>query len=312
MANLDRGGMTMPRAAEMRESTLSDSSDTKADVYANKDEANDPALGPPPLSFSPWDKKTSIIVCTLGLLLFDLVLPCIIYYVLESLTDLDIEIILGISCASLGLGEMMELPLRGYRLVKYRSEYAPLGQDAKWGFDFLFWWYMVATVIGIVPYVISTSLDEPILWLFLMTPGLLVAFAIAFSAVSMIPFKLPCRVSSDAKGELCKPFVYYIVEDFVAVDAGQKRAYRKELMARWKASPVFRQIIWDINLWWTTGGVAFIAALAALTWAVEFNIAYGVSFGLLFVWIGIWALCSWIWVARGLRRERNWFHSNPV
>jgi hypothetical protein len=268
--------------------------------------------GPPPLSFSPWEKKTSIIMCSLGLLFFDLVLPCMIYYALITLTTLEIEIVLGISCASLGLGELLELPLRGYRLFKHPADYAPLGQTTIWGFDFLFWWYLIATVIGIIPYVISTSLEEPILWLFLMTPGFLVAFVIATSAISMVPFKLPFRVSSDAKGTACKPFVYYVVEDFVAVDAGQKRQYRQELQARWDASPVLRRLIWDINLWWTIGGLIFIGALAAMTWALDFNVAYGLSFGMLFIWIGLWALGSWLWVKRGLRAERRWFSKVPA
>ena len=266
-----------------------------------------PLLQPPALSFSPWSKKTSILVCTLGLLFFDLALPCLIYYTLYALTDLEIEVNLGISCASLGLGELLELPLRGYRLFKHPDLYAPLGQTSKWGFDFLFWWYLVATVIGIVPYVISTSLDEPILWLFLFTPGFLAGFAVATAAVTLVPFKLPCRVSSDAKGERCKPFAYYVIEDFVAVDADQRRVYREELRERWDASPVFRDLLWEVTLWWTVGGVVFTGALAGITWGCDFNVAYGLSFGVLFIWIGAWAAATWVWVRWMLERERQWF-----
>jgi hypothetical protein len=286
---------------------LSSSSQNTGSTIQKEHKPNNPALHPPPLSFSPWDKKTSIIVCTLGLLFFDLVLPCVIYYALAYLTSLDIEVNLGISCASLGLGEMMELPLRGYRLIKHRARYAPLGQEAKWGFDFLFWWYLIATVIGIVPYIISTSLDGPVLWLFLMTPGFLSGFAVLTAAISAFPFRLPCRVSSNAKGERCKPFVYYVIEDFVAVDAGQMRGYREELRERWNASPVFRRLIWDVNLWWIAGGVVFTGSLAGITWGCSFNVAYGLSFGVLFVWIGIWALGTWWWVGGELRRECEWF-----
>jgi hypothetical protein len=266
-----------------------------------------PRSSPPPLSFSPWSKKTSILVCTFGLLFFDLALPCLLYYTLDSLTSLSLAVNLGISCASLGLGEMLELPLRGYRLYKHQHLYAPLGQEGKWGFDFLFWWYLVATVIGIVPYVMSTSLDEPILWLFLFTPGFLAVFASATAAISMVPFRLPFRVSSDAKGVRCKPFTYYVIEDFVAVDAAQMRPYREELMERWNASPVFRAMIWEVNLWWTVGGVVFTGALAGITWGCDFNVAYGLSFGVLFIWIGVWAAFTWWWVKVGLRKERVWF-----
>jgi hypothetical protein len=271
-----------------------------------------PPREPPPLSFSPWSKKNSILLCTLGLLFFDLILPCLLHYTLASYTSLSLAINLGLSCASLGLGELLELPLRGYRLFKYPSEYAPLGQDSKWGADFLLWWYLTATVIGIVPYVISTSLDEPILWLFLFTPGFLVGFAVLTAAASLFPFKLPFRVSSDAKGESCKPFTYYVIEDFVAVDAGQGKGYREELKERWNTSPVFRRMIWDVNLWWTIGGVIFIAALAGVTWGCDFDTAYGLSFGVLFIWIGVWALVTWLWVNRNLRVEREWFARRAV
>jgi hypothetical protein len=269
---------------------------------------------PPPLSFDPWTKRTSIVLCILGLIFFDLILPCLVYYLLDTLTDLDETDVLGIACASLGIGELLELPLRGYRLVRYRNEYAPLGQTAKWAFDFFFWWYAMATVVGIVPYIMATDLDYAIEWLFLMSPGLIVGFAVATTLVSAMPFKLPVRVSSDAKGTRCKPFVYYVIEDFVAVDAHQKRPYREELRARYEASRIFRAMIWEVNMWWTVGGVLFIGGLAAITWAVAFPIAYGVSLGLLFVWIIIWSVVTLWWVKRALRMERAWFlqaTSNP-
>lgn len=167
-------------------------------------------------------------------------------------------------------------------------------------------------MIGIVPYVISTSLEEPVLWLFLMSPGIIAGFAILTTAVSAIPFRLPFSVSSDAKGERCKPFVYYVIEDFVAVDAGQKRRYREELRARWTASPVFRRLIWDVNMWWTIGGVIFIGVLAGMTWGLPFDVAYGVILGWLFLWIGIWTLGTWFWVERELGRERVWFARKKV
>jgi hypothetical protein len=262
---------------------------------------------PPPLSFDPWTKKASIAIAILGLLFFDLILPCLIYYLLETLTDLDEADVLGIACASLGLGELLELPLRGYHLVRNRESYAPLGQTAKWGFDFFFWWYAIATIVGIVPYVMATDLDYAIEWLFLMSPGLIVGFAVLTAGVSAVPFRLPVRVSSDAKGEKCKPFVYYVIEDFVAVDAHQKRAFREELRVRYEASKGFRIMIWEVNMWWVSGGVLFIGVLAGITWGMSFPVAYGVSLGWLFVWMGVWSWVTFWWVKRALRMEREWF-----
>lgn len=150
-------------------------------------------------------------------------------------------------------------------------------------------------------------MDYAIDWLFLMSPGLIVGFAVATSAVSAMPFRLPVRLSSDARGARCKPFVYYVVEDFVAVDAHQKRPYREELRARYEASRIFRDMIWQANMWWTIGGVLFIGGLAGITWVVPFPIAYGVSLGLLFVWIIIWSGVTLWSVKRALRLERAWF-----
>lgn len=303
-----------PRESEKEQEARPSSStqDSRSSIKSTTSSSPHRVIGPPPLSFSPWDKKTSILVCTTGLLFFDLALPCLLYYTLQSYTSLSLAVNLGVSCASLGLGELLELPLRAWRLYRYPSEYAPLGQTSKWGFDFLFWWYLIATVIGIVPYVISTSLDEPILWLFLFTPGFLALFASATAAISIFPFKLPFRVSSDAKGERCKPFTYYVIEDFVAVDAGQMREYRSELFARWNASPIFRTLIWEVNLWWTVGGVVFTGALAGITWGCDFNTAYGLSFGVLFIWIGVWAAVTWGWVRWRLKKEREWFARRTV
>lgn len=262
---------------------------------------------PPPLSFDPWTKKASIAIAILGILFFDLILPCLIYYLLETLTDLDEADVLGIACASLGLGELLELPLRGYHLVRNRESYAPLGQTAKWGFDFFFWWYALATIVGIVPYVMATDLDYAIGWLFLMSPGLIVGFAVLTAGVSAIPFRLPVRVSSDAKGERCKPFVYYVIEDFIAVDAHQLRGFREELRVRYTSSRGFRGMIWEVNMWWTIGGVLFIGGLAGITWGVSFPVAYGVSLGWFFAWMGIWSWVTLWWVKRSLRMEREWF-----
>ncbi|OCK75858.1 hypothetical protein K432DRAFT_385893 [Lepidopterella palustris CBS 459.81] len=262
---------------------------------------------PPPLSFSPWTKTCSIINCTLALLFFDVLLPCLLYYVLQYVTNLNELDVLGIACLSLGLGELMELPVRGYRLVKHRQRYGPLGSEGKWEFDSLFWYYSAATIVAIIPYVLATDQDNPIYWLFLYTPGILTGFCALPLIITIIPFPLPFRISSDAKGVRCKPAVYYVVEDFIAVDAGQGRSFREEWRARYDASPIFRKLIWEMNLWWILGCGVFMGALAGVTWGVEFAIAYGVSLALIFIWIGVWALLSWGWVRWRLRLEREWF-----
>jgi hypothetical protein len=55
-------------------------------------------------------------------------------------------------------------------------------------------------------------------------------------AISKVLFKLLFRVSLNEKGMRYKLFIYYITEDFIAIDIGQIRGYREELRKRWVVS----------------------------------------------------------------------------
>ena len=56
------------------------------------------------------------------------------------------------------------------------------------------------------------------------------------------------RLSSHAKGSICPPLTFCIMEDITAADGKGGKTYREAAMARYNASPMFRillvQFLW--------------------------------------------------------------------
>lgn len=67
----------------------------------------------------------------------------------------------------------------------------------------------------------------------------------------------PFKISSQDKGAPARSGTYMIVEDVMAVDTGVGRAYRKAINDRYEASPMFRNMLHQLNLFW---------AIPALAW----------------------------------------------
>lgn len=286
-----------------------------------------PQNGLPALPFDLWSRRWRIVLGVGLLFFFDVAVPLILYYVLQYRTGLDDQDVLGYACLSVGIGELLELPIRAWRLWRRPKTYNGIGCDNRWAFDFLFWWYMIATVIGIVPYAVATSLPsgKPLYKVFLMVPGMVVGFASLVCLASLLPrgrhtrigahdygFRSPVRLSSDPRGTAMKPFVFYVIEDFMAVDCRQGRPWRAACHARYAASEPFRKLMWDLTMFWGVGGCVFTGVLAAFTWATPFSFAYGASFVWLFLWMMLWVGLSLPLVAHSLRAERLWFKEQQL
>lgn len=98
--------------------------------------------------------------------------------------------------------------------------------------------------------------------------------------------KLPFRVSSLPAGELCRPGVYTIIEDIVAVDGNGGRRYREALDQRYKASPQFRSMLAKLSLFWSIPALGVAAAVTAIVWTTPIPVAFGIGmFKLLLVQI---------------------------
>ena len=70
-----------------------------------------------------------------------------------------------------------------------------------------------------------------------------------------------------------------IVEDVMAVDTGIGRAYRKAINDRYEASPMFRNMLHQLNLFWAVPAL-FVGAgvtAAVVDYRVPQTLAYGLG-----------------------------------
>jgi hypothetical protein len=276
-------------------------------------------------------KPMDQISMTLGgpiIIFFDLIVPCIIYYVWlhaarrtwvttcqENNTPLDQcadkpsynSWILGISVVSFGFGEIYILLVRIIRLVGHRDECAPLLSRHWAELDATSWVYLTSLIIPLIAFVVSTNMPKVVPWLYLYAPGFLMGFLLCLSLVTLIPFRIPYGINSDPRGSRLKPLVYYAAEDFIAVDGWQGREFRQRFKDRYEASKMFRRFFLWLQVWWCLGASIYVGVLGAIIWNLEFEYAFGVSFGVLFSYITIWASTTFVWVKWEMHREKRAF-----
>lgn len=273
-------------------------------------------------------KPTDHLSITIGppvILLFDIIVPCIIYYTwfdinrakwVDSCRPFNDRMeacpyekpqynkdILGYAIISFGFGELYILIARVYRLLAYPDVCAPLLSRNRWELDATSWVYAVAMIVAVIPFIIGSTGDIPKLYLY--SPAFLMAFLGIIMVATLIPFKIPIGINSHAKGSTVRPFIYYAAEDFVAVDGLQDREFRVRYNKRYDASADFRRMFVWLTLWWIFGVCVYIGCLSAVIWTVEFHIAFGLSLGILFSYIIIWAGSSYWWVQYAMERERK-------
>lgn len=278
----------------------------------------------------PWEH----LGITLGLpaiLLFDIVVPCIIYYTWyyhhkhkwerqcrEQYTDLGQvcplekpefdKDIMGYAIISFGAGELWILIARVWRLWFRHDDCAPLLSRAKWELDATSWVYGVAMILALIPFVVGSSLTNPHLYLY--SPSFLMGFlGILMVITTCHPFKIPIGINSHARGSGLRPFIYYAAEDFIAVDGLQDREFRIRYNERYESNKAFRRMFLYLTIWWILGVCVYIGCVSAVIWTCEFHIAFGLSLGVLFAYIAVWAAVSYVWVRIEIAREHKAFEA---
>lgn len=266
---------------------------------------------------------------TLGLpmiVLFDIVVPCIIYYTWYDIhrsrwqrdcrdyhsrgescpipkPEFDKDI-LGYAVICFGFGELYILLARVWRLIFRREQCAPLLSRNRWELDATSWVYAVAMIMALIPFVVGSTLVIPKLYLY--GPAFLMAFlGVLMVVTTFIPFKIPIGINSHARGSGLRPFIYYAAEDFIAVDGLQDREFRIRYNERYESSKSFRRMFVMLTLWWELGVMTYIGCLSAVIWTVEFHVAFGLSLGILFSYIAIWAATSYLFVHFDMKRQRE-------
>ncbi|KAI5367682.1 hypothetical protein Slin14017_G027180 [Septoria linicola] len=254
---------------------------------------------------------------TLGLpmvLLFDLVVPCITYYVWYDIHGPEPKYdkgILGGAVACFGFGEIWILAARVWRLFFRQEECAPLLSRSRWELDATSWVYGVAVLLALIPFVIGSELEIPELYLY--APCFIFGFlGLLMFMTTITPFKLPIGINSHKRGTKIRPFIYYAAEDFIAVDGLQDREFRVRYNERYETNAMFRQFFFNLTLFWLFGVMIYIGCASAIIWTLEFNHAFGLIFGILFSWIGLWALITWLWVKWEMKREHRAYEEGEI
>lgn len=126
------------------------------------------------------------------------------------------------------------------------------------------------------------------------------------------PYQTPYGINSHARGTPLRPFIYYAAEDFIAIDGLQDREFRVGYNARYESNKSFRRLVLWLTLWWISGVVIYLGCLSAVIWSLEFHYAFGLSLGVLFTYIVIWALVSYWWVQIEMEREKKAYEAAAV
>ena len=163
---------------------------------------------------------------------------------------------------------------------------------------------MVELIVGTCPE------NPPIRLLALPLASAVYTFVIILSTIDVMHhFRLPTplRISSQPKGAVPKPGIYFIIEDVISVDGYGTAAFRDSLANRYESSIVFRQMLSRLSIaWWSSGMVAAVLT-TVLVFTLSKDAAFVVGWSVPFVWAGIWASGTIIYVRKELKREvRTW------
>jgi len=267
------------------------------------------------------------------ILLFDLIVPIIVFYTWYNGAKRDWKRqcaeqhrgevpcpiskpqynkdILGYAVICFGFGELWILLARVHRLFVHPDQCAPLLSRSRWELDATSWVYATAMILALIPFVIGSTLEIPILYLY--APSFIMGFlGILMAITTFFPFKLPIGINSQPRGSILRPFIYYAAEDFMAVDGLQDREFRIRYNERYETNPMFRKFFLYLTLWWMLGVCVYIGSVSAIIFTVEFHTAFGLSFGVLFAYIACWATVTALWVKYEMKREHRIYEEDEI
>ena len=110
-----------------------------------------------------------------------------------------------------------------------------------------------------------------------------------------------------------RPCTYMITEDVIAVYTGLGRSYRQAINEQYEASPIFRKLLRDMDIFWGIPAVVvgLVTLILVCVESVPVEVAYGLGWGIPPLWAGIWAMITMRWVQRTLKKEaQTWATAN--
>lgn len=125
------------------------------------------------------------------------------------------------------------------------------------------------------------------------------------ATMTMLGRSLPFNMSSIPKGSPWRPALYPIIEDFGALEMSGERAFRRQLMLRYDASELFRNMLLKLTWVW---GIFFMITGSGTTVAIMLlpeDIAFGVGWGMPYPCVAAMTIATVVYVRKSLRFERE-------
>ncbi|KAI0030587.1 hypothetical protein K488DRAFT_24919, partial [Vararia minispora EC-137] len=267
---------------------------------------------PPPLNYSICHVPGRTRKVAIWAVLFFIeagVLPLVLFYGIRWGTHLSMAINLAIITSLIGTVSGFKMAQRTWYLWIGRGHEhrRPIGAG-RWGVDCIHVLLGIAMVAFFTPLIVGSSMSPAQPQVVAMAlPCVMITFGLPLLITGLFPNKirLPVRVSSLPSGRPLPPLVYMYVEDIVAVDGGGGQAFRQAWRTRYEESRVMRKIVRDCSVAWGLSGVLLGGAFIAIDWSIDVDPAYGISYGLPWLWAFTAAGATAVFVSRGLERERR-------
>ncbi|MCJ1350763.1 MAG: hypothetical protein MMC33_000744 [Icmadophila ericetorum] len=238
----------------------------------------------PELPYSLRDHKKGIAVTWTIILANTCFVPLGLTYGLWFGTHPQINqhLLFGITSVAFTVASAFQYWMRIFRLLQQDPIYRPIGSQRGW-LDFYQIASTIATIISIAVFVIGLTLNPVSVRLLATPPSIVILISSASllltSGLTLIGARTPFRISSMPAGSICRPGIYSIIEDVIAVDTGTGRKYREALNERYQSSGAFRKMLLNLNLFWALGGCVFGSVVIALCYeeVVDPIAAYGIG-----------------------------------
>ncbi|KIW71473.1 hypothetical protein PV04_03633 [Phialophora macrospora] len=265
----------------------------------------------PELEYSLHTRKLSIAIIWTALITLTCIQFEVLYFTLHYAAHKKQDKALEVPTTILLVLSILTIIYRSWQLVRKKSQCRPVG-GAWYSMDFFNYTAIVGFVIVTAVLSAATADEDVDLRQASMPQAIILYLAGGLLTVtglmSSFGWKLPIPMSSTPRGSVCKPGVFVVVEDIVAVDGGAGQAFRLALQARYEASETFRRMLAQLNWFWGVGSVAVATVTTVVVYVVDdLNVVFAIGWSLPWVWAGVGALLTTWRVEHMLRFERTRF-----
>ena len=111
-------------------------------------------------------------------------------------------------------------------------------------------------------------------------------------------------MSSTPKGALWRPALLAILEDTGAIEARGELAHREAVMKRYEAGPLFRRMLLRLTWFWGISLMTIAIVTTVLIVSLKERVAFGVGWGLPYVWSALFGLWTVRFVKKSLKEEK--------